>query len=94
MGMEQGLGLLGLDKARQCGFRKLSFGTNIGLAGIVICILMMRLRYINELYLQQAPFVLTLCSGLRKGLFSEYSAKNFNTKPPETSSSSSSSSCS
>jgi len=80
-GTEQVFRLLCLDKARQCEFRKLSFGNNICLAGVVICILMIRLKYINEPYLQQAPFVLTVCCGHREGLFREYSAQSFNTKP-------------
>ena len=69
MGTEQRFGLLLLDKARQCGFRELSFSNNIGLADVLICILMIRLKYVNEPHLQQAPFVLTVCSGRRGGLF-------------------------
>ena len=48
MGTEQGFGLLCLDKARQYGFRELSFGNNIGLVDVVICILIILLKYINE----------------------------------------------
>lgn len=81
---EQGFGLLLLDKARRCGFRELSFSNNIDLADVLICILMIRLKYINEPYLQQAPSVLTVCSGRREGLFKEYSAQNVNTAPLET----------
>jgi hypothetical protein len=87
METEQGFGLLCLDKARQYGFRKLSFGNNIGLADVVICILIIRLMYIKEPYPQQAPFVPTVCCGRREGLLREYSAQNFDTKPTETSSS-------